>query len=126
MTKVQTWAIGGVSMAALVAGALLGTGAMTSAQTTTTTPVATAAAASPTPAAASPTPVATSGTFQSNEDATHEANETPEQEAAEDSGQFRGGHGGQSNEDPTHEANESAEREAQEDATAAASPTPGA
>jgi hypothetical protein len=55
--------------------------------------------------------------FKSNEDPAHEANETPEQEAAEDSGQFRGGHGGHgSNEDPAHEANETPEQEAAENA----------
>ena len=56
----------------------------------------------------------------SNEDPTHEANETQAQEAAEDSGQAhhgRGhGHAGGSNEDPTHEAGESPQREAQENA----------
>jgi hypothetical protein len=60
-------------------------------------------------------------TFKSNEDPAHEAKESPEQEAAEDSGQFRGGHGMHgSNEDPAHEATETPEREAAEDARAAA------
>lgn len=86
-------------------------------------------AQSPTPKAsespaASGTPSA--GMFKSNEDAAHEAGESAEQEAAEDSGKgFRGGkhdgRGGMSgahkpNEDATHEAGESKEREAQEDA----------
>ena len=66
--------------------------------------------------------VAPTGKFQSNEDPTHEAGETPEQEAAEDAGQRLGGrhsggrHGGRSNEDPAHEAKETAEQEAAEDA----------
>ena len=83
--------------------------------TTTTVPGATAVAP---------------GKAQSNEDAAHEAKETPEQEAAEDSGQFpghRGGggaRGGHSNEDAAHEAAESPEREAQEDAGAQNSTTP--
>ncbi|MEY2435208.1 MAG: hypothetical protein QOF97_44 [Acidimicrobiaceae bacterium] len=59
-----------------------------------------------------------------NEDTTHEANESPEREAAEDSGKAfphgKHGHGpggpggGHPNEDATHENNESPEREAQE------------
>jgi hypothetical protein len=74
------------------------------------------------------TPGANGSTFKSNEDPTHEGKETPEQEAAEDSGQFRGhggpGHG--SNEDPAHEANETPDQEAAENARAAAGPgTPG-
>ena len=81
-----------------------------------------APATSPSPSATSPaqpTPKG-GGTFTPNEDPTHESAESPEQEAAEDSGQaFRGGgHGwrGGSNEDPAHEKAESPEREAQEDA----------
>jgi hypothetical protein len=56
--------------------------------------------------------------FHSNEDPAHEAQESPEREAEEDSGTaFHGGRGGHHgfNEDPAHEANESPEREAQED-----------
>jgi hypothetical protein len=64
-------------------------------------------------------------TFKSNEDPAHEAKETPEQEAAEDSGQFRGGHGGHGpNEDPAHEANETPEQEAAENANGGARPRP--
>jgi hypothetical protein len=65
------------------------------------------------------TPTPSNGTAKgSNEDPTHEANETPEQEAAEDSGQghFRGPGGHGSNEDAAHEANETPEHEAAEDA----------
>jgi hypothetical protein len=50
----------------------------------------------------------------SNEDPSHEATESPEREAEEDSGHFQWHHHG-SNEDPAHEATESPEREAQED-----------
>ena len=62
-------------------------------------------------------PAASSGTFRSNEDPAHEAQESPEREAAEDSGKAFGGRGGHHgfNEDPAHEAQESPEREAQED-----------
>ncbi|HLZ95009.1 MAG TPA: hypothetical protein VKT20_06750 [Candidatus Dormibacteraeota bacterium] len=71
-------------------------------------------------AAASPSP--SSGTFKSNEDATHEKGESAAQEAAENNGTFHpGGPGGlggpgkqASNEDPTHEKSESAAREAAE------------
>jgi cytoskeletal protein RodZ len=69
--------------------------------------------------AQSPTPTPSSGTTKhaSNEDPAHEAKESAEQEAAEDSGTFAG-HSGfyGSNEDPAHEAKESKEQEAQEDA----------
>lgn len=88
-------------------GALLFGPSLAGAQTTTTTPG-----------------TQNGSSFKSNEDPTHEANETPEQEAAEDSGQFRGGHGGHgSNEDAAHEANETPEQEAAEDARAAAGGT---
>ena len=65
-------------------------------------------------AAASPSP-----TFKSNEDATHEKNESAAQEAAENNGTFHpGGPGGPgagpSNESAAHEAGESAAREAAE------------
>ena len=62
-------------------------------------------------AAASPSP-----TFKSNEDATHEKNESAAQEAAENNGTFHPGGpgGGQSNESAAHEAGESAAREAAE------------
>ena len=64
-------------------------------------------------------PAPSTGTFHSNEDPAHEAQESPEREAEEDSGKAfgAGGHGGRHgfNEDPAHEAQESPEREAQED-----------
>jgi hypothetical protein len=87
--------VGGATGAALFGPVLAG------AQTTTTAP--------------------DGSSVKSNEDATHEANESPEQEAAEDSGQFRG-HGGRhgTNEDPAHEATESPEREAAEHANGGA------
>jgi len=81
------------------------------------------------PAAASPSP-----TFKSNEDATHEKNESAAQEAAENNGTFHpagpggpgaGGRpcGGHSNEDATHEKSESTAQEAAENA---ACPSPAA
>lgn len=67
-------------------------------------------------AAASPAP-----TFKSNEDPTHEKNESAAQEAAENNGTFHPGPGGPgapgnhpSNEDPTHEKTETPAREAAE------------
>jgi hypothetical protein len=73
-----------------------------------------------TPALAALTATSPSPTFKSNEDATHEKNESPAQEAAENNGTFRGGHGrpcgGHSNEDATHEKGESAAQEAAENA----------
>ena len=64
-------------------------------------------------AAASPSP-----SFKSNEDPTHEKNESTAQEAAENNGTFHpGGHGGpngKSNETATHEAGETAAQEAAE------------
>src|SRR5205814_8708662 len=68
-----------------------------------------------------PTPSATAGTATSNEDAAHDAAETPEQEAAEDAGQAHIGRGGKhgSNEDAAYEAAETPEQEAAEDAAAA-------
>ena len=64
-------------------------------------------------AAASPSPA-----FRSNEDPTHEKNESAAQEAAENNGTFHPGAGGPghgpSNETPSHEATESPSREASE------------
>ncbi|MGD0204862.1 MAG: hypothetical protein ABSB57_00205 [Dehalococcoidia bacterium] len=117
MTKMQSWVMASVGAVALVAGVLLATGALTSAQTPTpSTPTATATASAP---------------CKSNEDATHEASESAEREAQEDSGQCAPGGKFTPNEDPAHEASESAEREAQEDAgqaptTTNSSVTPGA
>ncbi|MDQ1514735.1 MAG: hypothetical protein QOE80_565 [Actinomycetota bacterium] len=111
-------------MAAVITGSLLAGGALgltmfgpslASAQTTGTT--APAATASPAP---SGTP---GGTFSSNEDPAHEAGESAQREADENSGKAFGGHHG-SNEDPAHEASESPAREAEEDAANAASGAP--
>jgi hypothetical protein len=102
MTKIQSWAIASVGAVALVVGGLLGTGALTSAQT-------------PTPSTATATPAA-SAPATSNEDATHEASESAEREAQEDSDQFAPGGKFTPNGDAAHEASESAEWEAQEDA----------
>ena len=92
------------------AGLAIGIVGSAGAQTTpgSTVPGATAPATPPTTAKG-----ATGG--GSNEDPTHEATETPQREAEENSGNFHH-HGGPagSNEDPTHEASESPEREAQE------------
>jgi hypothetical protein len=76
-------------------------------------------ATSPTTPGSSAQMPSTNGTTGSNEDPTHEAGESAQQEADEDAGRAhhggRGGHGA-SNEDPTHEAGESAQREAEENA----------
>jgi hypothetical protein len=117
MSKTQSWVMMGVSAIALAIGVLLATGALTSAQTNT-------------PTTAPSATTAPGGTFKSNEDSAHEAGESPEREAQEDSGTFHPGNGGGhgSNEDQTHESSESPEREAQEDAGQAptASTAPGA
>jgi hypothetical protein len=108
-------------MAAVVGGSMLAGGALglivlgpslANAQTsgTTSSPAATA----------SPAPSGTSGAFTSNEDPTHEAGESAQREADENSGKAFGGHHG-FNEDPAHEAAESPAREAQEDAQNGAS-----
>jgi hypothetical protein len=97
-----------IAAAALAASLLVGGGigvalfgpSVANAQTSTTPPAAT-----------SPT--------GSNEDATHEAAESPARAAAEDAGTAFGGGRHGSNEDPTHEGSESAAREAEEDAAAA-------
>ncbi|MDP9238681.1 MAG: hypothetical protein M3P30_15005 [Chloroflexota bacterium] len=106
MNKMRQWWLAAAGGAVLIA--VIGAGAVM-AQTPSTTP-----GASGTPATGAP-----SGAFKSNEDPTHEAGETAEQEAAEDAGKGHGHggfRGGKSNEDPAHEASESSEREAQEDA----------
>jgi hypothetical protein len=96
-TKTFKWGLGGIAF--LIAAMFIAFGG--------TRAVGLAHAQTP------PSPTAEAAT--SNEDPTHEANETADQEAAEDSGQGRGGHMMGSNEDPTHEANETADREAAED-----------
>ena len=66
------------------------------------------------------------GVDQSNNDPTHEAGESAEQQAAETAGRGPGrhvGHHGHSNTDPAHEAAESPERAAQEAAEDAAAGT---
>ncbi len=90
-------AVAGSVLAGAAAGAALFGPGLAGAQTTTTTPDGQKA-------------------FHSNEDPTHEANETPEQEAAEDNGTFRGHRGHGPNEDPAHEANATPEQEAAEHA----------
>jgi hypothetical protein len=108
--------------AAVVAGSMLVGGALGVA---VFAPHLAGASSTPTPAVSqsTPAPSASNGnTFQSNEDQAHEANESPQREADENSGKaFRGDHGhgrgfghGGSNEDPAHEASESPQREAQE------------
>lgn len=104
--------------ASLLVGGALGLAvfgpSLAGAATGTTNPPATATA----PAASGG-----SGGFTSNEDPAHEAAESPEREAEENSGKaFHGGGGHHGfNEDPAHEASESPEREAQEDAANGAS-----
>ncbi|HEV7536678.1 MAG TPA: hypothetical protein VGP90_13650 [Acidimicrobiia bacterium] len=111
-------------MAAAVTGSLLAGGALglimfgpslASAQTGGTT--------SPSAATAPAVNSGSGGAFTSNEDPAHEASESPEREAAENSGTAFGGNGGHHgwNEDPAHEASESPQREAEEDAANAAS-----
>jgi hypothetical protein len=105
-----------------IAGVTLGTPGLLGAQTNPTTPSTNA----PDPNAPGPNAAPNSSAKpSSNEDPAHESKETPEQEAAEDSGQLH--HGGRhgSNEDPAHEATESPEREAQEhgNGSGAAPPT---
>jgi hypothetical protein len=97
--------------AALVAGALVGSAGVAAAATSSTT--------------TTQAPAAADGTAKvgSNEDPTHEASETPEQEAAEDAGLGHRGHGRGNNEDPAHEATESPEREAAEHAQGGSAPT---
>jgi len=101
-------------VASMLAGGAIGIAlfgpSLAGAQTTTTNPPATGNAPE-------------SGAFHSNEDATHEATESPQREADEDAGRGFRGHGGGSNEDPTHEASESPEREAEEDARKAPAPS---
>jgi hypothetical protein len=75
-------------LAAAVTGSLLGGGIAGAAVTQFMTVAAQAATASP-----SPNPNASPGTFHSNEDPAHEAQESAQQEAAENSGQFPGPHG---------------------------------
>jgi hypothetical protein len=90
------------------AGVVLGIPGVSGAQTTTT-------------------PSSGASADTSNHDPAHEAAETPEQAAAEASGNFHGG-GGHSNTDPAHEAAESPERaaaEAAHDATVTSPTTPG-
>jgi hypothetical protein len=104
MSKIHSWALVSIGVVALAVGALLATGALSSAQTATpSTPTADQTATVPS---------------TSNEDPAHEAAESAEWEAQEDSGQWAPGGGGTftPNEDPAHEAAESAEWEAQEDA----------
>jgi len=100
-------------VAAVVAGSFVvgGTAAMVmfqpaGAQTSPSTTVAPATGSTP----------GASGSATSNEDPTHEATESPQREADENSGKAFGrgaGHHGP-NEDPAHEATETPEREAQE------------
>lgn len=120
MHELRKWWLAAAGGAALIA--IVGAGAVM-AQTPSSTPgkstTPTAAAGAPKSPNVAPG-TATANAPHSNEDAMHEAGETPEHEAAEDSGQFRGsgpgGHHGMPNEDAAHEANETAEHEAAEDA----------
>ena len=105
MSKVQSWTMAGIGAAALVIGALMASGAMTSAQTSTATATlaATTQAATATPAATATATPATTATTPGT---------TPSTKVSG------------SNEDPTHEAGESTAREAQEDSGIAATATP--
>ena len=112
MNKARFILFGSVIAAAMVFGGVMG--ATVFAQSSGLTPAfAALAAASPSPSS-----------FKSNEDATHEKNESAAQEQAENNGTFHpggpgvGGHpcGGHSNEDATHEKSETAAQEAAENA----------
>lgn len=108
--SVAAAAVAGSLLVGGATGAILFGPALAGAQTATTTPGASSGQ---------------SGTsFKSNEDPAHEAKEIPEHEAAEDSGQFRGGGHHGSNEDPAHESAETSAQEAAEDARGAGPATP--
>ena len=111
MDKTRVVVFASVVAGAMVFGAVLGATAFSRASLVPA--LAALTAASPTP------------TSRSNEDAAHEKNESAAQEAAENNGTFRGGHGrpcgGHSNEDAAHEKTETAAEEAAENA---ACPTP--
>jgi uncharacterized membrane protein len=114
MNKPRLILFGSVVAAAMVFGGLMG--ATVFAHSSGVAPAFAALAA------ASPSP-----TFKSNEDATHEKNESAAQEAAENNGTFRpgaGGHpcGGHSNEDAAHEKTETAAQEAAENAACPSPP----
>ena len=109
MKKTDTLVLASVIAAAMIFGGVVG--ATFLAKTTLTSVNAAQAAASP-----SPTP-------KSNEDAAHEAAETPAEEAAENNG-TRGPGGGHPNETAAHEAAETAAQEAAENARIKVSPTP--
>ena len=103
--RMMAAAISGSLLAGAALGLILFGPSLATAQTTNAPPAVVNA-----PSAAS----GTGATFASNEDPAHEAAESPEREAEENSGKGFGHHG--FNEDPAHEAGESPEREAQEDA----------
>ena len=116
MNKARLILFGSVIAGAMVFGGVMG--ATVFAQSSGLTPAfAALAAASPSPS------------FKSNENATHEKNESAAQEQAENNGTFHPGGpgvggrpcGGHSNEDATHEKSEAA---AQESAENAACPSP--
>ena len=112
MNSLRKAVLGSVIVGASLTGGALGSyllGGSAGAQTPTTTP--TSAGATPAPAA---------GTDTSNNDATHEATESPQREADETAGKIGGGKHGPSNTDPAHEAAESPARAAAEAANDAA------
>ena len=124
MNRIRQWWVGAAGAAALVA--VIGAGAVmaqtpltTPATPTTTVPGTTLPGTTVQPTA----PATILGVAKSNEDATHEAAETPQHEADENAGHIGRG-GGKPNEDPAHEANETAAHEAAEDAGRAPSATP--
>ena len=111
--KASLGAVAGLGIGVAI-GMIFGNPLASNAQTTTTPTTPTTVAAAPTADAGT--------TFSPNTDPNHEAAETPEHEAEEKSGKFRG-HGGHSNTDPAHEAAESAEHAAEEAAQDAATVT---
>jgi hypothetical protein len=106
MNRIQKVAIGAALTGSTLLGGALGASLLNgaaNAQTTTTSPGATSTAPGAT----------TAPVDNSNNDATHEAAETPQHEADETAG--KGGHGHHaSNKDPAHEAAESPARAAEE------------
>lgn len=119
MNKSRLIVFGSVVAAAMIFGAVAGA-TVFARGTLTNAAAAIVAAASPSP------------TFKSNENATHEKNESAAQEAAENNGTFRPGPGGpgghpcggpgHSNETSSHEAGESSAVEAGENAACPSPP----
>jgi hypothetical protein len=121
-------AMAGAAGFGAVAASVLGNGTIfASADTATPSPSGSASPSAPASPGSSTAPNTTApgtGTFKSNEDATHEGTESAAREADENSGKAHAGRpGGGSNENSAHEATEGAAREAQETPGTTAAPT---